>query len=98
MNALEPLRIQEAAGIADDEAAIHIIARHGIPAAVGQRLRAVAHQLAAVEKIAHIGMRLQGLKRRVRIEARVFILQRDHQSDGDAIVLQAVNPAAAVHL
>src|SRR2546429_392139 len=50
MNALEPLRIEEAAGIADDEAAVGISARHGVPAAIGQRLRTVTNKLAALEE------------------------------------------------
>ena len=42
-------------------------------------------------------MRLEFLKRFVRIEARIVIFEADHQADRNAIVAQAVNPAAAVH-
>ena len=49
MNAFEALRVEEAAGIADDQAAVDVVARHGIPAACGKRFCAVADELAAVE-------------------------------------------------
>src|SRR5690242_1811409 len=97
MDALEALRIKEAAGIADDEAAVDVRPRDGVPATVRQRLGAVSHQLAAVEKLLEKWMRLPDLKRGVRIKLWVGIFKRDDQSDRDAIVRKAINPAPAIH-
>ena len=81
----------------DDQAAVHIRARHGIPAAHGHGLRAVAHQLAAFENAAHEGMRLELLEGFVRIESRIVVFEAGDQSERDAVLAQAVDPAAAVH-
>src|SRR5215471_12948321 len=56
VNAFEPLRIEEAAGITDDEAAVDVGAWHRVPAPVGQRLRAITNELAAVEKLLEKGV------------------------------------------
>ena len=69
MHAFQALGIKEAAGIADNEATIDIVARHRVPAAIGQRLCAVADQLAAFEDAADEGMRFPGLKSGMGIEA-----------------------------
>src|SRR5215470_19135548 len=62
VNALEPLRVEKASGVTDDKAPIDISARHRVPAAIGQRLRAIANELAAVEKFPQKRMRFPGLK------------------------------------
>ena len=97
MNALQTLRIQKAAGVTDYKAAIKIIAGHGIPAAIGQRFCAVANELSAFQNVAHEGMRFPGLKCGVGIETRIFIFKRNDQPDRNAIVAEAINPAATVH-
>src|SRR5438034_5071238 len=97
VNALEALRIEKTARIPDDEAAVDIGARHGIPPAVGQRLRPIANELTAIEKSLEKRMRLPGLKRGVGIELRVSVFESDNQADRDAIVGKGVNPAPAVH-
>ena len=98
VNALQPLRIQQARGIADDQPAVHVAARHRIPAAVGNRLRAIADQLAALQNPLHERMRFEFLKRFVRIEERIRVFQADDHAQRNAIVAQAVNPAAAVKI
>src|SRR5690348_16553072 len=98
VNALEALRIKEAAGITNDEATIHVSARHGVPAAVGQRLRTIANKLAAIEKLSEKRMSLPSLKRGVRIESWVGVFESDDETDGNSIVRKAVNPSAAVHV
>src|ERR1700730_18150801 len=98
MHALQPLRIEKTAGVADDQPAIEVISWHRVPAAVGQRFRAIAHQLAAFENVAYKRMRLPDLKRRVGIETRVLVFEGDHQTNRHAIVRKAVNPAASVRL
>ena len=49
MDALEALRIKEAAGIADDEDAVDGVARHGVPPAVGEGFCAVTDEFSALE-------------------------------------------------
>ena len=43
-------------------------------------------------------MRFPGLKCSVGIELRIGVFEADDEADGDAIVREAVNPAAAVHI
>ena len=50
MNSFQALRIKEAAGITDDQHAVHGVARYRVPTAVGQRLRAVADKFAAIRQ------------------------------------------------
>src|SRR6202050_707627 len=94
----ERLRVKKAARIADDEAAVDVIARHGIPAAGGEGLRAVAAEVAAVEVLFDLRVRLPLLKSCVRIKLRVSVFESDDEADRDAIVRKAVDPAAAVHV
>ncbi len=98
MDALQPLRIEKTSRIADDQSAVHVRARHRIPASVWQRLRAVAHQFSALENFLQEWMRLPNLKSGVRIEQRIGIFQCEHQTDGEPVVRQPVNPPSAVHV
>src|SRR2546428_11959587 len=97
VNSLQALGIHQARGIADDQAAIQISARDGIPAAYRDRLGAVTHQLAACENPAHEWMRLEFLKGFVRIESRIMVFEPGHQSQRNALISHAVDPTAAVH-
>src|SRR6266568_546298 len=96
VDALEALRIQKARGVADNQPAVHVGSRHGVPATVRNRLRAVTHQLPAVENALQERMRLVFLERFVRVELRILVFQSDHQADGKAVVAEAVNPSSAV--
>ena len=98
MNSLEPLRIEKTAGVADDQAAVNIRPRHGIPSAGGNGFCAIADELAAFENIFDEWMGLPNLKCFVRIKLRIGIFQTDYEADGNAIVRQAINPAAPVHV
>ena len=98
MNAFQALRIQQASGITDDESAVHVGARHGIPAAVRNGFCAVANELAAVQDFLDERMSLELLKRFVRIEERIVIFQGDDHAERNTIVAQAVHPAAAVQV
>ena len=42
-------------------------------------------------------MRLELLKRFMRIETRIVIIERNHHADGHAIFGQPVKPSSAVH-
>ncbi len=97
MNAFESLGIEEAAGVADDECAVYVGAGHRVPAAVGERFGAIADEFAPFENFFEKRMRLPGLKRGVRIELRVGVFEREDEADREAIVGEAVDPAAAVH-
>src|SRR5579862_5513145 len=98
MNPLEPLRIQQARRIANDQPAIDVIARLRIPPAVGYGFRAVPYELAAFQNFLHEWMRLESLKRRVRIEERIAVFEPHYHAERHAIVAQAVNPSATVNL
>ncbi len=98
MNSLEALGIQQARRVTDDQPAIHISFRHGIPAAVGNGFCAVANELAAIENFLYERMRFEFLKRFMRIEKRISVFEADDHAERDAIIAQAVNPAAAVQI
>ena len=98
MNAFEALRIEEAAGVTDDEAAVDVVARHGIPAARGERFCAVADEFAAVENFLDVWVGLPLLKLFMRIELRIGVFEADDEADRNAIVGETVNPSAAVHV
>src|ERR1700680_2499693 len=51
MNSLQPLRIEEAGGVAEDHPAVACDRRNRPPAAIGQRLRAVANHLGAFKQL-----------------------------------------------
>src|SRR6266852_2845122 len=98
VNAFEALRIEEAGGIPDDQAAVHIGPRHGIPSTCGNGFCSVADQLASLEKFLQEGMRLPNLKRFVRVELWIGVFETDYEADGEAIVREAVDPATAIHV
>src|SRR5437899_1807942 len=98
MDALQPLGIEKAGGIADDKCAVDSISRHGIPAAVRERLCTVTYELAAFENLFDVRMGLPLLKSRMRIELRVGIFEREDQPNRNAIVGKAVNPATTIHV
>ena len=97
MNPLQPLRIQQASGIADDQSAIHVRPRHRIPPAVRNRLRAISNQLATFDNFLYVRVRLELLKSFVRIELRIVVFERDDHAERNAVLLQTVDPAAPVH-
>ena len=55
-----------------------------VPAALGQRLGAVAHHLAAAQQVGDERVQLEALERRVRIEQRVVVVEADDEADRDA--------------
>ncbi len=95
VDALEAHRVHEVRRVADDQRAIDEQVRLRVPAAFGQRLRAVAHDLAALEDAADERMPLEMLERRVRIEQRILVVETDDEADRDAAVAHRIQPAAA---
>src|SRR5271166_2633949 len=75
MNSLQPLRIQKASGIAEHHPSVSRQRRNAPPAAVGQRLRAVAHHLSAFQKLGDEGMLLEFLQYVLRVEAWIAVVE-----------------------
>src|SRR5579864_4332194 len=75
VDAFETLRIEEAAGVADDEGAIDISAWYGVPAAVRERFCTVADEFAAFENFFEERMRFPGLKSGVGIELGIGVFE-----------------------
>jgi len=71
---LVPLANQESFPIADNQPAIHVVPRHRVPSAVGQRFRPIPHQLPAVENFFQERMGLPNLNA-VCDRMRIGILQ-----------------------
>src|SRR5580765_2324822 len=99
MDALEAERVQVAAGVARDERAIHPRTRDRIPAAFGQRLRAVLHALPAAQQVRDERMLLQALERVVGIEERIAVVETSDQAERDASARHRVQerPAELFH-
>ena len=95
VDALEPHRVHEVRGVADDQAAVHEEARLRVPAALGQRLRAVLHHLPALEHARDERVQLEALERRIRIEQRILVVEADDEADRHLSVGHRVEPAAA---
>src|SRR5215475_6269499 len=98
MDAFEALGIEETRRVADDECAIDRIARHGVPAAVRERLGTVPDQFAVFEDFLDVRVRLPFLKSGVRIELRIRVFEREDKTDGKTVVRKTVDPTAAVHV
>ena len=92
---LRRIEFTKFAAVADDQRAVEEQLRLRVPAALGQRLRAVAHQRAALEDAADERMPLEMLERGVRIEQRILVFEADDEADRDAAVAHRVEPAAA---
>src|SRR5271169_1087774 len=97
VDAFEALGVEEAAGVADDEGAVNISARYSVPATVRERFGAVADEFAAFENFFEERMRLPSLKGGVGIELGIGVFESEDEADGEAIVGEAVDPAAAIH-
>ena len=69
---LETQRIEKACRIADDQRPISVAPRDGVPAALRQRLRAVAHHLALGDDPLEEGVLLPLDEERVRVEGEVL--------------------------
>src|SRR5208337_1135255 len=75
MNALQPLRIQEAGGVAKDHPAVARDWRNAPPAAIWQGLRAVANHLPAFQQFGDEWVLFEFLQHALGIEARITIVE-----------------------
>ena len=95
MDALQAHGVHEAPGVAGDERAVGVHARHRVPAAFRQRLGAVAHEAAAVEQTRDQGMALEPVERDVRVEQRVVVVEPHHEAERHQPIGERVDEAAA---
>src|SRR5256714_8019923 len=96
VDALQPLRVEKARGVADEQEAVAVELRDGVEAARGNRLRAVANHLAAFKEARDERVLLESLKLRVRVEQRIAVVESRHVTEIEDAVLHPVNPPAAV--
>src|SRR5664279_4389752 len=96
MNPLQPLRIQEAGGVAQNHPTIARNRRDAPPASVRERLRAITDHLAAFKKFRNERMLLEFLQDALRIDTWIGIIQAGDKTKRHQVVLRAVNPRATV--
>ena len=80
VDALEPHRVDESTGITSDEAAVHVGSRDRVPAALGQRFRAIPDQRTTAQQLGNERMLLEAVERHVRIEERIVVIEADHEA------------------
>ena len=94
MDPLEAQRVQEPGRIADDQRPGHMVAWHGMPPALGERLGPVADHLAAGQDPRYQRVHLEALKRDMRVEQRVSVVEPRHEPDRDPTLGEGVDKAA----
>ena len=93
--ALDARHVHEAGGAADQRAAREDELRHRLPAAFGERARAVADALAAGESVADQRMRLETLEFVERRQIRIVVVEVDDETDRHEIVAEMIEERAA---
>src|SRR5271169_3372676 len=96
MNSLKTLRIQEACRVAQHHPAIAGQRRNAPPAAVRQRLGAVADHLSAFEQLGDKRVFLELLQHVLWVEAWIAVIESGYKTQRDLIVFGAVDPRTAV--
>src|SRR5262245_1535367 len=95
MNSLQAHGIQKACGIADDQTSVEVILWLSPVSSFGNRLCPVSMQRPAFQQRPDHGMRFEFLKKLVRIDARVGIIESDDKADRDIAIGHVVNKSAA---
>src|SRR5215475_3350025 len=95
VDAFEPLRIEEAGRIADDQKTVAVVFRLRQQSAFGNGLRAVMEHLAAFEHLRDRRVLFELVEEPVWVGERVVIIQPDDQADVQQVVPHPVNEAAA---
>src|SRR5258707_3640252 len=98
MDALDLRRIERAAGVADQHRTRHFQRRHRLIAAFDHGARTARDDLAALQQALDVGVILVLLESLERFEARVFIVQADHESDVHSIVVEVVKKTSAIRM
>src|SRR6185312_15236066 len=96
MNALEPLRIQEAGRIAHNHPSVAGKLRHGEPPAVWHRLCAIADHLSAFQQFRYVRMLLQLLQHTLRIKPRISVIEAGNVTKREEIIFRSVGPRSAI--
>src|SRR6185369_13462128 len=94
--ALDPARVEIASVVAGERAAREDGLRQAQDAAGGDRSRAVAETLAALERLPDLGVRLPALEFLERAEVRVLVVEAGDEAELDLAVLEVVEERAAV--
>src|SRR5580698_200741 len=96
MNSFEALRVKETGGVAENHPAVARDRRNRPPAAIRQRLRAVANHLAALEQLRHKRMLLEIMQHVLRIQTWVGIIEAGDEAERNDVVFSAIDPRAAI--
>src|SRR3546814_17763417 len=92
---LEAGDVDEAGRTADQHSAVEGEPRHGLPAALVDRARAVADAAAVLQDRADRRMLLPALKLFEGVEVRVLVAERDDEPQGDLVALLMIEEATA---
>src|SRR5262245_8410955 len=95
VDAFEPLRIEEAGRIADDQKSVAVIFRLREKAAFGDGFRAVMQHLAAFEHLRNRRMQFELIEEPVWIGERVVVIQPDDEADVEQVVPHPVDEPSA---
>src|SRR3546814_6800253 len=87
--------VDEAGRTADQDSAVEGEPRHGLPAALVARARAVADAAAVLQDRADRRMLLPALKLFEGVEVRVLVAERDDEPQGDLVALLMIEEATA---
>ena len=93
--ALDARHVDEAGRAAEQRAAGEHQLRHRLPAAFGDRARAVGDALAALEHVADGGMRLEALELLERRQIRVLVVEVDDEADRHEVLAVVIEERAA---
>src|SRR5688500_7757716 len=96
MDSLYPLPVKERCTVPDKQHAVRIKTRHRVIAARVYRFRTVTQHLTAAKDLGYLRVRLEFLKFRVRVYQGIEVVQSGHVTDAYHVVLQPVDPPAAV--
>ena len=96
VHALDLRHVERAGRVADEEQARRVHARQRLPAAGGDRARAVGEDLAALEQRPDLRVVLELLERLEGLEARVLVVEPGDVADVHAVAVEVIQEAAAV--
>src|SRR5438876_3648629 len=95
VDAFQPHRIHEPGRVTNDERAARVTARNRVPAALGQRFRAVAHHLPAFDDLPDERVQLEAVEGDVRVEHWISVVEASDESDRDLTFRHRVDKTAA---
>src|SRR5258708_6611929 len=96
MDALDLRHVERAAGIPNQYGAGHFQRRHGLISAFDDGARAAGDDFATLQQGLDLWMIFPLLECLKGLEARVGVIQADHEANVDSILVQVAEKAAAV--